>query len=38
LSGQLYYCRLTTGAYQTVSGAGVTRLCLDGSNVENNQG
>jgi hypothetical protein len=37
LTGKLYYCRLTSGPFQTVSGAGVTRLCLDGSNVENNQ-
>jgi hypothetical protein len=38
LSGKLYYCRLTTGAFETVSGAGITRLCIDGDNVENNQG
>jgi hypothetical protein len=38
LSGKLYYCRLTSGTFATVSGAGVTRLCLDGSNAENNQG
>ena len=38
LSGKLYYCRLTTGTFETVSGAGVTRLCIDGSNNENNQG
>jgi len=38
LSGKLYYCRLTSGTFQTVSGGGVTRLCLNGSNVENNQG
>ena len=38
LTGKLYYCRLTSGAFQTVSGGGITRLCLDGSNVENNQG
>ena len=38
LSGFLYYCRLTGGTFATVSGAGVTRLCIDGSNVENNQG
>jgi hypothetical protein len=38
LTGKLYYCRLTSGAFQTVSGGGVTRLCLNGSNVENNQG
>jgi hypothetical protein len=38
LSGKLYYCRLTSGTFATVSGAGITRLCLDGSNAENNQG
>jgi hypothetical protein len=38
LSGKLYYCRLTSGTFATVSGAGVTRLCLDGSNAEDNQG
>jgi hypothetical protein len=38
LSGKLYYCRLTSGNFQTVSDGGITRLCLDGSNVENNQG
>jgi hypothetical protein len=38
LTGKLFYCRLTAGSFKTVSGAGITRLCLDGSNVENNQG
>lgn len=38
ISGKLYYCRLTAGAFTTVSGTGVTRLCIDGSNNENNQG
>jgi len=38
ISGQLYGCRLTTGGFETVSGSGITRLCLDGLNVENNQG
>lgn len=38
LSGKLYYCRLTTGTFQTVSDGGKTRLCLDGNDVENNQG
>ena len=38
LSGKLYYCRLTAGTFETVSGAGVTRLCIDGNNDENNQG
>ena len=38
LTGKLFYCRLTTGSFQAVSGSGITRLCLDGNNVENNQG
>jgi hypothetical protein len=38
LEGKLFYCRLTEGEFQTVSGGGITRLCLDGSDVENNQG
>lgn len=38
LTGTLRYCRLTSGDFQTVSGAGKTRLCLSGTNVENNQG
>ena len=38
LSGKLYYCRITTGTFKTVSGGGITRLCLDGTNAENNQG
>jgi hypothetical protein len=38
LTGKLYYCRLTNGTFQTVSGAGITRYCLDGSNTANNQG
>jgi hypothetical protein len=37
-TGKVFYCRLTAGTFGTVSGAGITRLCLDGSNVENNQG
>ena len=32
LTGSLFYCRLTTGTYTTPTGAGVTRLCIDGSN------
>jgi len=32
LSGKLFYCRLTTGTFSTPSGAGVIRLCIDGSN------
>lgn len=38
LTGKLFYCRLTSGIFQTVSGGGITRLCLDGTDVENNQG
>jgi hypothetical protein len=38
LTGKLYYCRLTSGTFQTVSSGGKTRLCLDGNDVENNQG
>jgi hypothetical protein len=38
IKGKLIYCRLTDGAFFTVSGAGKTRLCLDGTYTENNQG
>ena len=38
LTGKLFYCRLTAGTFTTVSAGGVTRLCLNGSNVQNNQG
>ena len=38
LSGKLYYCRLTSGTFQTVSGGGITRYCIDGNDVANNQG
>ena len=38
LNGKLYYCRLTSGTFQTVSGGGITRYCLDGTNTANNQG
>lgn len=37
LTGKLYYCRLTTGTFQTVSGGGRTIYCIDGSNNTNNQ-
>ena len=37
LSGKLYYCRLTDGTFETVSGAGVTILCVDGNNQINTQ-
>lgn len=39
ITGSLYYCRITNGGlFQTVGGTGITRLCIDGNNVENNQG
>jgi len=38
LSGKLYYCRLTSGTFPTVAAGGITRLCLDGNYLENNQG
>jgi hypothetical protein len=38
LTGKLYYCRLTAGEFHTVTEPGITRLCLDGTNTENNQG
>ncbi len=38
LSGKLYYCRLTSGTFRIVSGGGITRLCIDGNNNQNNQG
>lgn len=38
LSGKLYWCKKTAGTFRTVSGGGQTRMCLDGTNVENNQG
>lgn len=37
LTGKLYYCRMTTGTFQTVSGGGRTIYCIDGSNNTNNQ-
>ena len=37
LSGFLYYCRLTSGLFQTVSFGGRTVLCIDGNNNQNNQ-
>jgi hypothetical protein len=38
LSGNLYYCRLTTGLFTTVSGLGKTIYCVDGNGDPNNQG
>jgi hypothetical protein len=37
LTGKLYYCRLTTGSFNTVSGGGRTVYCIDGNNNTNNQ-
>jgi hypothetical protein len=37
LSGKLYYCRLTGGSFQTVSGLGRTVYCIDGTDTPNNQ-
>jgi hypothetical protein len=37
LSGKLFYCRLTSGTFPTVSGSGVTVLCIDGNNAINTQ-
>ena len=33
LSGQLYYCRLTTGSFQTLAEGGKLRACVDGSDA-----
>jgi hypothetical protein len=38
INGVLIGCRLTTGTFKTVSGTGITRLCLDGTYTINNQG
>jgi hypothetical protein len=32
LTGRLFYCRITSGTFQTPTGAGVIRLCIDGNN------
>jgi hypothetical protein len=37
LNGFLYYCRLTLGTFQIVSGGGRTVLCIDGNKNQNNQ-
>ena len=37
LTGKLYYCRLTSGIFQTASGGGRTFYCVDGINNPNNQ-
>lgn len=38
LRGVLYWCRLTSGTFVTVSGSGKTRYCVDGNDAQNNQG
>lgn len=38
ITRKLYYCRLTSGEFKLVTGTGLTRYCLDGNNVANNQG
>ena len=38
LSGKLFYCRLTSGTFATVSGSGRTYYCVDGNGDPNNQG
>jgi hypothetical protein len=37
LRGQLYWCRLTSGTFATISSGGRTIYCIDGSNNTNNQ-
>jgi hypothetical protein len=37
LTGKLYYCRLTSGTFPTVSTGGRTIYCIDGNNNTNNQ-
>lgn len=37
LRGMLYYCRLTSGTFRTVSDSGRTVYCIDGNNEHNNQ-
>ena len=38
LTGKLYFCRIGFSTFKTVSGGGVTRYCIDGTNATNNQG
>jgi len=33
LTGKLYYCRLTSGSFQTLTGTGLMRACVDGNDV-----
>lgn len=37
LTGKLFYCRLRTGLFQTVSSGGRTYYCVDGNGDPNNQ-
>lgn len=37
LTGKLYYCRLTSGTFPTVSSGGRTYYCVDGNGNTNNQ-
>jgi hypothetical protein len=37
LTGKLYWCRLTSGTFQSVSSGGRTIYCIDGNNTTNNQ-
>ena len=37
LTGKLFYCRLTSGTFQTVSSGGRTYYCVDGNGNPNNQ-
>lgn len=37
-TGKVYYCRLTNGTFATVSGAGITRYCINGDGTSDNQG
>jgi hypothetical protein len=38
ITGQIYYCRLTTGSFTSVTGTGVTRYCINADNTTDNQG
>jgi hypothetical protein len=37
LTGKLYYCRLTSGTFKTVTGTGRTYYSIDGNGTPNNQ-
>ena len=38
LTGKLYFCRMGFSTFNTVSGGGKTRYCIDGNDTANNQG